>query len=84
MWCSGGKDPRFDASIGGKPFHQDAFAKRYKFLFDDVLPQERSDLKKQMKVGSGQAGDQQGQPPASSAVWGLGAAWAPVSAPFGR
>lgn len=48
--CRGGKDPRFDSTIGGKPFHQDEFARRYKFLYDDVLPQERADLKKQLRV----------------------------------
>jgi hypothetical protein len=46
----GGKDPRFDSTIGGKPFHQDEFAKRYKFLYDGVLPQEHADLKKQLRV----------------------------------
>lgn len=48
--CRGGKDPRFDSTIGGKPFNQDEFARRYKFLYDDVLPQERADLKKQLRV----------------------------------
>lgn len=50
MCDSGGKDPRFDSTIGGKPFHQDEFAKRYSFLYNDVLPGERADLKKQIKV----------------------------------
>lgn len=50
----GGKDPRFDSTIGGKPFHQDEFARRYKFLYDDVLPQERADLKKQMRKEKGE------------------------------
>jgi ribosomal RNA-processing protein 36 len=47
---SGGKDPRFEATIGGKAFSKDDFGRRYAFLFDDVLPAERSELKKQLKV----------------------------------
>lgn len=45
------KDPRFDSSIGGKAFSNDAYAKRYAFLYDEVLPQERAALKQQLKVG---------------------------------
>ncbi len=43
------KDPRFDATIGGKAFDRDAFAHRYSFLFDDVLPAERARLKAALK-----------------------------------
>eukprot|EP00878_Enallax_costatus_P016274 GHUV01017071.1.p1 GENE.GHUV01017071.1~~GHUV01017071.1.p1 ORF type:complete len:227 (+),score=81.86 GHUV01017071.1:193-873(+) len=43
------KDPRFDATIGGKQFDKDAFAKRYSFLYNDVIPQERARLKELLK-----------------------------------
>lgn len=46
------KDPRFDATIGGKQFNKDAFAKRYSFLYEDVIPQDRAKLKEQLKVST--------------------------------
>lgn len=48
--CRPSKDPRFEATIGGKQFNKDAFAKRYSFLYNDVIPQERARLKELLKV----------------------------------
>jgi hypothetical protein len=44
------KDPRFDQTIGGKLFSNEAYSRRYAFLYDEVLPQERAALKQQLKV----------------------------------
>mmetsp|Transcript_14762 Transcript_14762/g.26002 ORF Transcript_14762/g.26002 Transcript_14762/m.26002 type:complete len:274 (-) Transcript_14762:345-1166(-) len=41
-----GKDPRFSEEAGR--LNDDAFRKRYKFLYDNVLPEEVADLKSQM------------------------------------
>eukprot|EP00879_Flechtneria_rotunda_P027420 GHRR01029371.1.p1 GENE.GHRR01029371.1~~GHRR01029371.1.p1 ORF type:complete len:157 (+),score=54.15 GHRR01029371.1:173-643(+) len=46
----GAKDPRFEPTVGGKPFDKQVFAKRYSFLYNDVLPEERAKLKQQLKV----------------------------------
>lgn len=43
-------DPRFD-DLAGK-FKEDTFKKRYSFLFDEQLPQEKLQLKKKLKVSS--------------------------------
>ncbi|WIA41240.1 hypothetical protein OEZ86_004852 [Tetradesmus obliquus] len=43
------KDPRFDQTIGGKSFSNEAYSRRYAFLYDEVLPQERAALKQQLK-----------------------------------
>eukprot|EP00879_Flechtneria_rotunda_P021803 GHRR01022991.1.p1 GENE.GHRR01022991.1~~GHRR01022991.1.p1 ORF type:complete len:285 (+),score=98.94 GHRR01022991.1:173-1027(+) len=45
----GAKDPRFEPTVGGKPFDKQVFAKRYSFLYNDVLPEERAKLKQQLK-----------------------------------
>lgn len=42
------RDPRFDDTIA--TFKDDAFKKRYAFLYDEQLPQEKEELKKSMKV----------------------------------
>jgi hypothetical protein len=49
--CRPSKDPRFDQTIGGKSFSNEAYSRRYAFLYDEVLPQERAALKQQLKVG---------------------------------
>lgn len=48
--CRPSKDPRFDQTIGGKSFSNEAYSRRYAFLYDEVLPQERAALKQQLKV----------------------------------
>jgi hypothetical protein len=50
--CSNGRDPRFDqVLLPAKPGDKEAAAKRYSFLYDDVLPQEKATLKQRLKVG---------------------------------
>lgn len=50
--CSNGRDPRFDEVLHpAKPGDKDAAAKRYSFLYDEVLPQEKAALKQRLKVG---------------------------------
>lgn len=57
--CRRGRDPRFDSvapstSASGRrgpPVSEAAiFGKRYAFLYDDVMPGEKQDLKKKLTV----------------------------------
>lgn len=41
-------DPRFD-DLAGR-YREETFKKRYSFLYDEQLPEEKAQLKKQMKV----------------------------------
>ena len=43
-------DPRFD-DLAGK-YRDEAFKKRYAFLYDEQLPQEKAEVKKQVKVSA--------------------------------
>ena len=43
-----GRDPRFEALTGGK-FVESAFKKRYAFVYDEKLPEERQELQEAMK-----------------------------------
>ncbi|KAG2438331.1 hypothetical protein HYH02_011027 [Chlamydomonas schloesseri] len=42
-------DPRFDATRGGPGAGKDTFRRRYAFLYDDMLPSEKSELLGKMK-----------------------------------
>lgn len=47
------RDPRFE-SLSGQ-YSEERFKRRYAFLYDDKLPQEKKELKTAMqKVGAGQ------------------------------
>lgn len=48
MLCSASRDPRFE-SLSGK-FNNDQFRKQYAFVYDESLPSEKQELKKQMQV----------------------------------
>lgn len=51
--CREVRDPRFE-SLSGQ-YNEERFKRRYAFLYDDKLPQERKELKANMqKVGAGQ------------------------------
>jgi len=45
---SSGRDPRFDATVNTRPLDKLAAAKRYSFLYDEVLPQEKTKLRERL------------------------------------
>ena len=50
--CSSGRDPRFDATVNTRPLDKLAAAKRYSFLYDEVLPQEKTKLRERLAVSA--------------------------------
>ncbi|GLI66249.1 hypothetical protein VaNZ11_009999 [Volvox africanus] len=44
---NGARDPRFDSTGGPPP--TDAFRRRYSFLYNEMLPQEKAELQKKLK-----------------------------------
>ena len=49
--CSKSRDPRFE-NLSGK-FSTDQFRKQYAFVYDEALPEEKKDLKRQLQVVHG-------------------------------
>ena len=48
LLCSKSRDPRFE-NLSGK-FSTDQFRKQYAFVYDEALPEEKRDLKRQLQV----------------------------------
>lgn len=48
LFCSKNRDPRFE-NLSGK-FSTDQFRKQYAFVYDEALPEERNNLKRQLQV----------------------------------